>query len=163
MVNTGSPYILLKRSRKTALFSASGTGVILLDNSGESRAARQPTGEQAFLPQASNGICGRLGDKWTVEVIWRLSLADHRRLRFSHLKREAKGITQRMLTLTLRNLERDGFVRRHYFPEVPPRVEYELTELGSGILASLQGLNLFIRDNLPHIEENRRIYDEAGE
>ncbi len=68
-----------------------------------------------------------------------------------------------MLTLTLRNLERDGFVKRHYFPEVPPRVEYELTELGAGILASLQGLNIWIRDNLPRIEESRQAYDDTGE
>ncbi len=162
-MNTGSPYILLEHSRKTAQFSASGTRVILLDDSGQSKSGRQPKGDQAFLPQPSNGICGRLGDKWTVQVIWRLSLAEGRRLRFSHLKREIDGITQRMLTLTLRNLERDGFVRRHYFPEVPPRVEYELTELGAGILASLQGLNIWIRDNSSRIEENRRAYDETGE
>jgi len=112
-----------------------------LDNSGQSKTKRQVTRDQAFLPQPANGVCGRLGDKWTVQVIWRLSLAEGRRLRFSHLKREIDGITQRMLTLTLRGLERDGFVRRHYFPEVPPRVEYELTELGAGILASLQALN----------------------
>ncbi len=163
MVNTGSPYILLKHSRKTALFSASGTRVILLDNSGQSKTKRQVTRDQAFLPQPANGVCGRLGDKWTVQVIWRLSLAEGGRLRFSHLKREIDGITQRMLTLTLRGLERDGFVMRHYFPEVPPRVEYELTELGAGILASLQGLNFWIRDNFSRIEENRRVYDESGE
>lgn len=105
----------------------------------------------------------RLGDKWTVQVIWRLSLADGRKLRFSHLKREIDGITQRMLTLTLRNLERDGFVKRHYFPEIPPRVEYELTELGTGILASLQGLNVWIRENFPRVEQNRRSYDDLDE
>lgn len=163
MVNTGSPYILLKRCRKTALFLASGTGVILLDTSSQSGSDKQAESARSFLPQPSNGICARLGDKWTIEVIWRLSLAEKRRLRFSDLKRKTDGITQRMLTLTLRNLERDGFVKRHYFPEVPPRVEYELTELGAGILASLRGLNIWIRDNLPRIEESRQAYDDTGE
>ena len=66
-----------------------------------------------------------------------------------------------MLTLTLRNLERDGLVARHYFPEVPPRVEYELTDLGVGVLRALGGLNLWLRDHLPAIEDHRRAYDEA--
>lgn len=132
-----------------------------MDNPAQGRLDPRLDGDQHFLPQPSNGICTRLGDKWTVEVIWRLSLADGRRLRFAELKREAVGITQRMLTLTLRNLERDGLVTRHYFPEVPPRVEYELTEMGSGILASLQGVNFWIRDNLARIEKNRQAYDGA--
>lgn len=114
-----------------------------------------------FKPYPSNGICTRLGDKWTVQVLWRLSIARGGRLRFSALKSEIDGITQRMLTLALRNLERDGLVARHYFPEVPPRVEYELTEMGAGILSALEGLNFWIQDNLPRIEENRRTYDDA--
>ena len=116
-----------------------------------------------FRPYPGNGICGRLGDKWTVPVIWRLSLASGHRLRFSALKSEIEGITQRMLTLTLRNLERDGFLVRHYFPEVPPRVEYELTEMGAGVLRALEDLNFWVRDNLPRIEECRRVYDDAGQ
>lgn len=116
-----------------------------------------------FKPYPSNGVCARLGDKWTVQVLWRLSLTGGRRLRFSVLKSEIDGITQRMLTLTLRNLERDGLVMRHYFPEVPPRVEYELTEMGAGILSALEGLNFWIRDNLPRIEESRRAYDGVGQ
>lgn len=68
-----------------------------------------------------------------------------------------------MLTLALRNLERDGLVARHYFPEVPPRVEYELTEMGAGILKALEGLNFWIQDNLPRIEQSRRFYDDAGQ
>ncbi|OHV77347.1 HxlR family transcriptional regulator [Rhizobium sp. LCM 4573] len=114
-----------------------------------------------FRPIPSNGICTRLGDKWTVHVLWRLSLANECRLRFSTLKKELDGVTQRMLTLTLRNLERDGLVTRHYFPEVPPRVEYELTQMGAGVLRALEGLNYWVRENLPAIEEHRRIFDEA--
>ena len=115
----------------------------------------------SFEPIPDNGICARLGDKWTVQVVWHLSRAPDRRLRFSAIKNALDGITQRMLTLTLRNLERDGFVARHYFPEVPPRVEYELTEIGAGILSALASVNAWVRENLPRIGEHRRAYDQA--
>nr|CAD6436206.1 transcriptional regulator [Rhizobium sp. Q54] len=114
-----------------------------------------------FKPVPSNGICTRLGDRWTVQVLWHLSLADQRRLRFAALKKEIDGITQRMLTLTLRHLERDGLVARHYFPEVPPRVEYELTELGTGVLRALEGFNSWLQENLPKIEQRRHAYDQG--
>jgi DNA-binding HxlR family transcriptional regulator len=135
--------------------------MIRLDDPLHSEPHQAPAGNPEFKPIPSNGICTRLGDKWTVQILWRLSLAGERRLRFSALKKKCDGITQRMLTLTLRNLERDGLVARHYFPEVPPRVEYELTDLGAGVLRALGGLNLWLRDNLPAIEDRRRAYDEA--
>jgi DNA-binding HxlR family transcriptional regulator len=135
--------------------------MIRLDKPIPVRSDEEAKGGPRFRPYPANGICMRLGDKWTVQVIWRLSLASGRRLRFSVLKSELDGITQRMLTLTLRNLERDGLVVRHYFPEVPPRVEYELTEMGAGILRALEGLNFWIRDNLSRVEECRRAYDDA--
>lgn len=116
-----------------------------------------------FKPYPSNGICGKLGDKWTAQVIWHLSLASGRTLRFSALKSEIEGITQRMLTLTLRNLERDGLVVRHYFPEVPPRVEYELTDMGAELLHVLESINSWIWENLPRIEECRRVYDRQDQ
>jgi DNA-binding HxlR family transcriptional regulator len=64
-----------------------------------------------------------------------------------------------MLTLTLRNLERDGLVVRHYFPEVPPRVDYELTDMGAELLDVLESINSWIWKNIPRIEECRRVYD----
>jgi len=135
--------------------------MIRLDNGIGPGSLQGPEDKPQFRPIPSNGICTRLGDKWTVHVLWRLSLADEQRLRFSALRKEIDGITQRMLTLTLRNLERDGMVMRHYFPEVPPRVEYELTDMGAGVLHALESFNLWVRDNLPVIEEHRRSYDEA--
>jgi DNA-binding HxlR family transcriptional regulator len=90
-----------------------------------------------FRPLPSAGICKRLTDRWTIEVLWRLSQKDGQRMRFPALKAQLDGVTQRMLTRTLRNLERGGFVTRHLYAEVPPRVEYELTELGVGVLAAL--------------------------
>jgi DNA-binding HxlR family transcriptional regulator len=68
--------------------------------------------------------------------------ADGHRLRFSAMMGSIDGITQRMLTLTLRNLERDGLLTRHYYPEVPPRVEYELTAMGASMLPGAGGIHL---------------------
>lgn len=89
-----------------------------------------------------------------------LAVAPGFRLRFSELKKGIEGITQRMLTLTVRNLERDGLVIRHYYPEVPPRVEYELSAMGASMLPALEGFTLWISNNWQQIEENRRNFDE---
>ena len=112
-----------------------------------------------FRPCAPNGALARLGDKWTILVISHLAVADGHRLRFSQLKKGIEGITQRMLTLTVRNLERDGLLVRHYFAEVPPRVEYELTAMGASMLPALEGFTSWIRDNWPQIENCRQTYD----
>lgn len=114
-----------------------------------------------FRPCAPNSVLARLGDKWTILVLSHLALAPDHRLRFSKLKKSIEGITQRMLTLTLHNLERDGLLQRHYFPEVPPRVEYQLTEMGASMLPALEGFTSWIRDNWPRIEQCRHAYDEA--
>lgn len=119
-----------------------------------------------FRACAPNGVLARLGDKWTILVMSHLAVADGHRLRFSALKAGIEGITQRMLTITLRHLERDGLLVRHYFPEVPPRVEYELTEMGASMLPALEGFTSWIRDNWPRIQASRRRHDgeesEAG-
>ena len=113
-----------------------------------------------FQPCAPTGVLARLGDKWTILVVSHLSVAPDHRARFSTLKNSFDGITQRMLTLTLRNLERDGLLTRHYFPEVPPRVEYQLSKIGSSMLPALAGFTSWIRETWPLIEAHRRIYDE---
>ncbi|WP_279432446.1 helix-turn-helix domain-containing protein [Sphingomonas sp. BK235] len=114
-----------------------------------------------FKPCAPTGVLARLGDKWTVLVMSHLAVAPDHRARFSTLKNSIEGITQRMLTLTLRNLERDGLLTRHYFTEVPPRVEYQLTEMGSGMLPALESFTSWIRENWPLMEACRRAFDEA--
>lgn len=136
--------------------------MIPLDEQIHADAAQASRDSRAFRPIPSNGVCALLSDKWTVPVLWRLSLAEGHRLRFSTLRKEVEGVTQRMLTLTLRNLERDGLVARYYFPEVPPRVEYELTDMGIGALHALEGFNFWVRDNLQTIREHRRAYDEVS-
>lgn len=114
-----------------------------------------------FRPCAPHAVLARLGDKWTILVMSHLALADGHRLRFAALKRGIEGITQRMLTLTLRHLERDGLVTRHTFAEVPPRVEYALTAMGTSMLPALEGFTTWIRDNWPRIEQARVLYDQA--
>ena len=113
-----------------------------------------------FKPCAPNSVLARLGDKWTILVMSHLAVAPGHRLRFSELKTGIEGVTQRMLTLTLRNLERDGLLTRHYFPEVPPRVEYELTAMGSSMLPALEGFTSWIGDHWPSIEACRQSYDQ---
>jgi len=80
---------------------------------------------------------GRIGDKWTVMVVGTLQDGP---LRYNEIHRIVDGISQRMLTLTLKGLEQDGLVTRTMFPTIPPRVDYELTELGRKLIVPLQGL-----------------------
>ena len=112
-------------------------------------------------PCVSHDVMARLGDKWTSSVVWLLADAPDRRLRFSALRNGIDGVTQRMLTVTLRRLERDGLIERHYFPEVPPRVEYELTDLGLGMFQALGGFVDWLRGSWPRIEDARREFDGA--
>ncbi|MBF5067698.1 helix-turn-helix transcriptional regulator, partial [Salmonella enterica subsp. enterica serovar Istanbul] len=89
-------------------------------------------------PMAVRELLTKVGDKWTIFVILSLDLLGGR-ARFSELERSVPGISQRMLSTTLKNLERDGLVIRELFPEVPPRVEYEITDLGKSLLRPTQG------------------------
>src|SRR6267154_1045811 len=91
-------------------------------------------------PLAVRELLTKIGDKWSIFILLTLEKMPGYRGRFSELERAIPGISQRMLTLTLRNLERDGLVKRELFPEVPPRVEYEITTLGKTLLQPLQGL-----------------------
>ena len=112
----------------------------------------------ACLP---HDLIARLGDKWTILVLSLLSIAPDQRLRFSQILYGVNGISQRMLTLTLRHLQRDGLVIRHYHAEVPPRVEYELSEIGHGMQEPLRVFGGWMRDNWPAIEQARRCFDAA--
>jgi DNA-binding HxlR family transcriptional regulator len=101
-------------------------------------------------------VLARIGDKWSVLVI--MLLGDRPR-RFNELKRMVGGISQRMLTLTLRGLERDGLVTRTVFPTVPPRVDYELTDLGRGLCEPVMALGEWARGHLTEIETARQNFD----
>lgn len=105
-------------------------------------------------------ILTRVGDKWSVLVI---ALLGERTHRFSELKRDIEGISQRMLTLTLRQLERDGLVHREVYPTVPPKVEYSLTPLGESVLEPLQGLMCWAQNHGTDVATARASYDELQE
>ena len=114
-----------------------------------------------LAPCVSHDVLERLGDKWTTSVVWLLAEVPGHRLRFSAIRNGIDGVTQRMLTVTLRGLERDGLIERHYFPEVPPRVEYELTDLGLGMFRALQGFAAWLGSSWPRIEKARKSFDGA--
>jgi DNA-binding HxlR family transcriptional regulator len=101
-------------------------------------------------------ILARIGDKWSVIVV--ILLGDGS-MRFNQLRRTISGISQRMLTLTLRGLERDGFLTRTVFPTIPPRVDYELTPLGLALLEPVKQMGLWAIENAAAIEEARGRFD----
>jgi DNA-binding HxlR family transcriptional regulator len=102
-------------------------------------------------------MLARVGDKWSVYVIH--VLGDAGTLRFNELRGEVNGISQRMLTVTLRGLERDGLVVRTVYPEVPPRVEYALTPLGATLRQLVRGLVEWSGAHLPEVDKARAEYD----
>ena len=106
--------------------------------------------------RAVSEVLARVGDKWTVLVV--TTLGDGPK-RFNELRRALGSISQRMLTLTLRALERDGLVTRTVFPTVPPRVDYELTRLGRSLLEPVSALGLWARKNRPAIQDARLRFD----
>lgn len=105
-------------------------------------------------------ILDRVADKWSLLVI---ALLDNRRLRFTELRREIDGVSQRMLTVTLRQLERDGLVKRTVHPVVPPRVEYELTPLGGTLHSTIRSLVAWTEAHQGEIAAAREAYDERVE
>jgi DNA-binding HxlR family transcriptional regulator len=100
----------------------------------------------------------KIGDKWTIFPVLSLDLLGGR-ARFSELERAVPGISQRMLFSTLKNLERDELVIRELFPEVPPRVEYEITDLGKSLLGPTQGLVDWAKANWEQVKEAQFRYD----
>jgi DNA-binding HxlR family transcriptional regulator len=113
-------------------------------------------GQQEACPLRE--VLDRIGDKWSVLVVLCLSEGT---LRFSALRRRVEGVSQRMLTETLRQLERDGIVRRTVYAEVPVRVEYALTELGETLIAPLASLAAWAEQNRAAIVHARAAYDRT--
>ena len=109
--------------------------------------------------RAVSEVLARVGDKWTVLVVSTLGEGPKR---FNELRKALGSISQRMLTLTLRGLERDGLLTRTVFPTVPPRVEYELTKLGRSLLEPVSHLGLWAFKNRATIESARRRYDSMA-
>src|ERR1700693_1167116 len=103
--------------------------------------------------RAVSEVLARVGDKWTVLVVTVLGEGPKR---FNELRRALGSISQRMLTLTVRGLERDGLVTRTVFPTVPPRVDYELTRRGRSLLEPVSALGSWARQNRPAIQDARQ-------
>lgn len=123
-----------------------------------------PVDERLVLPdphadcKAFSQILDRIGDKWTIMTVGVLSGGP---MRFSAIIREIGGVSHRMMTLTLRGLERDGLVTRTVYPTIPPRVEYELTLRGRSLIKPLQALGTWASVNRVAIEADREAYDRA--
>ena len=105
-------------------------------------------------------LLSRIGDKWTVLVVQTLGDGSKR---FNELRREIPSVSQRMLTLTLRNLERDGLVSRTVTPSIPPRVDYELTDLGRSLQKPICGLATWATENVDTIHAAQARFDAVRE
>src|ERR1700692_499808 len=127
------------------------------------------TNTSVRAPEASNShaackavveTLARIGDKWTVMVVGALSTGP---LRYNEIRRRVDGISQRMLTLTLKGLEQDGLVTRTMYPTIPPRVDYELTELGRKLIVPLRALAEWARANRPAMLAAREAFRKRGQ
>lgn len=105
-------------------------------------------------------IISRISDKWSIHAI--IMLGKTEKLRFGELKKGIEGISQRMLTVTLRNMEEDGFITRTVYAQIPPRVEYQLTPLGRSLLGQLIGLSEWATANMDDVVKSRRKYAKAN-
>jgi len=105
-------------------------------------------------------VLDRIADKWTVLIIGLLAMETKR---FGQLKRELEGISQKMLTQTLRGLERDGIVSRKVYATVPPKVEYSITDLGLTLVELLEGIRHWSEENIEAVMESQKVYDSNSE
>src|ERR1700730_16109620 len=105
-------------------------------------------------------LIGRVADKWTMLVLE--VLTEKGELRFTRLSASVEGISQKMLTQTLRQMERDGLITRTVHPVVPPKVEYKLTQLGMSLGAAFCGVWVWAAENLKQVEKARREFDKKG-
>jgi DNA-binding HxlR family transcriptional regulator len=108
-----------------------------------------------------NDLIGRVADKWTMLVLE--VLAEKGELRFTRLSEFVEGISQKMLTQTLRQMERDGLITRTVHPVVPPKVEYKLTQLGLSLGAAFCGVWIWAAQNLKEVERSRRKFDKLDQ
>lgn len=106
-----------------------------------------------------NEVLSRVGDRWSVLVV--ISLAQYGTMRFNEIKRNL-GISQRMLSLTLKELQRDGLVKRTQYPTIPPKVEYELTKMGLSFQEPVTALGYWALGNLGKIDAAREAYDKSN-
>jgi DNA-binding HxlR family transcriptional regulator len=117
-----------------------------------------PAGDPSDLCRSMAAVLDRIGDKWTVMVVGTLSKGP---MRFNAMNRHIAAVSHRMLTLTLRGLERDGLVKRTVYPTIPPKVEYDLTDLGRSLVQPLDSLGDWAMRNRQAVEQARIVYDRT--
>ncbi|MGW9074415.1 winged helix-turn-helix transcriptional regulator [Streptomyces yangpuensis] len=116
----------------------------------------------AFLKECPTGqLLARISDKWVGLIVSALGEADDRSMRYSDLGRRIPGVSQKMLTQTLRSLERDGLVTRHVTPTVPVRVDYRLTDLGASLGCLLSSVKDWAENHFDEVSTHRDTYDRA--
>jgi len=116
----------------------------------------EPLGPQHIRCRSITPILQRIGDKWSILIVMMLARGPRR---FNELKRMVDGISQRMLTLNLRGLEREGLVNRKIFPSIPPKVEYALTDLGQSLCIHVISLGQWAEENYDAIQAAREAFD----
>ena len=116
----------------------------------------EPLGPQHIRCRSITPILQRIGDKWSILIVMMLARGPQR---FNELKRLVEGISQRMLTLNLRGLEREGLVSRKIFPTIPPKVEYALTDLGRSLCIHVIALGQWAEENYDVIQQARQAFD----
>jgi DNA-binding HxlR family transcriptional regulator len=115
----------------------------------------------AFDPACPvRNVLDRFGDKWSILVI--IVLGEAGKMRFNELHKTIGDVSQKMLTTTLRTLEADGLVSRKVFPEIPPRVEYELTAMGKSLEPHIAGLSAWAEEHMPAIKRSRMKYEKVA-
>jgi DNA-binding HxlR family transcriptional regulator len=127
-----------------------------ISRNNESQAAEISPEQEALLRE----VLERVADKWTLLVL--NALEEGGEMRFTRLRDRVGGVSQKMLTKTLRQLERDGLVSRRVYPEVPPRVEYRLTERGHGLNEATCAMWLWVEANMADVHQSRRAYDASA-
>ena len=130
----------------------------MVDTNTAVRAPKEPNPHAACKAEVET--LARIGDKWTVMVVGALSEGP---IRYNEIRRGVEGISQRMLTLTLKGLEQDGLVTRTMYPTIPPRVDYELTELGRKLIVPLRALAEWARENRPAMLAAREAFRRRGQ
>jgi DNA-binding HxlR family transcriptional regulator len=123
-------------------------------------ATTPPTDIDPKIEALVTELIGRVADKWTMLILE--ALAEKGTLRFSRLAEAIEGISQKMLTQTLRTMERDGLVSRTVYPVVPPKVEYRLTDLGLTLGGAFCGVWVWAGENLASVEEARAAFDQRA-
>jgi DNA-binding HxlR family transcriptional regulator len=120
-------------------------------------ASKTPAAKATVVACPISPVVDLVFSRWTTPILWALNEAGL--LRFVELERQLGGITAKVLTQRLRQLERDGLVRRHYHPEVPPRVEYAITDLGRSLSTVFAALGQWSAAHLPEVEQARATYE----